>query len=1254
MTVNDDGNAITFTPKEDEIDATTSDYGSSYVDGKLKFKFKWSLDVSKLIEKYGIAEADTSRRLTVMLKNEGETIVSTASGIVNISDKPLVAPGIETSLDDIKDWTNVESVSVNKFIANNTTTVDKYKYKLEGAKNVEETEKAPSEIESPIVTITEEGITKITVYFTEKRGTPRTSPVGTFEVKIDRTSPKITINENKQGDYVKSITLNVEDPTDKASDNNVSGISESKYFMSTQNIEKQTLTNKIFSDNNAKGFNNNDNINLSNLSSGPYYLYIMSKDKAGNVTYEKSEHTYVVDKVDPEITITPNENSAYKNDVQIKVKVVDELSKVNKDSIKYLWKEVQQTPNDEDFSMKPADISDIENGYEFTVPVLENIDTKYYLYIYAEDNAGNKVKKSSEAYYIDNVKPTITLSIDGNTLYKSRYTVYIKAEDKNGLNVDKLKYFWDTATHELEGIDEQLFKNTFTNGYAVTTDSLKEDGKYYLYVLAYDKAGNKATYKSQDPFYIDKNAPTVSFEPNGNSEDLKNILESVNVTIEDTSSVSNKKYKWVDNSYYTPTDEEMEKLDGDSVKLPTADGEYYLWVYASDTLGMCAKVKSEKFIIDKTAPSAPTILAKKSNFEVSNGSTIKPDVELEIKPGVDSRADAKVTLVDVVITRDTSNTIPFTGDKITLNENGLYKITAKCEDDAGNKSEEVTLEFTIDENALDIPKIELKGADDDSIIEDNAIVNKDVKIEVSEIEGQTTEIIILDLDDGENDVTSNFKTDKGIVINKSGYYKITFKISKDTQHTEIEMHITIDIENPVAKDKEYSIDYNQSFSDFFEATDNRGIKEYQVVKEPENGEITLDDSVAGKFTYTPKANYYGTDTVIYKVIDEAGNVSNEATITITIRKVLEESDIIDAGSKKITMKKNQKYTSSALPLIDKNGDVLEYIIFDDAKNGVVEFDAQTGILTYTPNKDYIGVDSFELAVTNKKETIYISLGVVIEDISSGGNHGGGTTTKKYKITVEASVGGTISPNTVSVEKGLSQTFKIIPDEGYEIEDVLVDGESVGAVNEYIFNDVTENHTIEAKFKKIEVSEPKVEYDDVPQTSWYSEAIDFVTRNNLMNGTGNGKFDPELSITRGMLVTVLYRLSGATVTELSTFDDVASDSYYSNAIAWAEKNGIVNGIGNNLFDPDREIKREEMAIIFARYIKNMGVEIVEENDDLVYADEGEISDYARDAVHEMRKAGLMNGKNENSFDPVGSATRGEAATILMRFVQKISK
>ncbi len=278
-------------------------------------------------------------------------------------------------------------------------------------------------------------------------------------------------------------------------------------------------------------------------------------------------------------------------------------------------------------------------------------------------------------------------------------------------------------------------------------------------------------------------------------------------------------------------------------------------------------------------------------------------------------------------------------------------------------------------------------------------------------------------------------------------------------------------------------------------------------------------------------------------------------------------------------------------------------------------------------------------------------------VAAGGGGGSTEETKKYKITVETEKGGTITPSNVTVEEGLDQKFKIEADKGYEIDDVIVDGKSVGAVSTYTFKNVKENHTIKVKFKKVEEQEenkPTITYTDVPTTSWYNEAITFVTENNLMNGTGNGKFDPEMSITRGMLVTVLYRLSGAVVSEQSYFGDVANGSYYSNAIAWATKNGIVNGVGNNLFEPDREIKREELATILSRYIANMGVEISMNEEDISYTDENEISSYAKNAIHEMKKAGLMNGKNENNFDPVGTATRGETATLLMRFVQKTNK
>ncbi len=276
--------------------------------------------------------------------------------------------------------------------------------------------------------------------------------------------------------------------------------------------------------------------------------------------------------------------------------------------------------------------------------------------------------------------------------------------------------------------------------------------------------------------------------------------------------------------------------------------------------------------------------------------------------------------------------------------------------------------------------------------------------------------------------------------------------------------------------------------------------------------------------------------------------------------------------------------------------------------------------------------------------------------SSGAGGGGSSATTKYTITVKVGKNGTVSPSgNVKVEEGEDQKFVFSASKGYEVEDVLVDGKSVGAVTSYTFEDVKEKHTLSVTFKKSEEETTTTQrYNDVAQNAWYYDAIEFVSEEGLMQGTATKVFDPELPITRGMMATVLYRLSGANTKKTSKFADVASNSYYTNAIAWATDNGIVTGVGENLFEPDREIKREELATMIARYLKNMKVDIDNSGMDVAYDDATSISDYAKDFVKTMRLTGLMQGKNGNNFDAAGMATRAEVATILMRYVEKTTK
>ena len=176
------------------------------------------------------------------------------------------------------------------------------------------------------------------------------------------------------------------------------------------------------------------------------------------------------------------------------------------------------------------------------------------------------------------------------------------------------------------------------------------------------------------------------------------------------------------------------------------------------------------------------------------------------------------------------------------------------------------------------------------------------------------------------------------------------------------------------------------------------------------------------------------------------------------------------------------------------------------------------------------------------------------------------------------------------------------------------------------------------------------YTDVP-TDWAKEGICFVIENGLMVGTTSTTFAPKDTLTRAMLVTVLYRMAGSPAVDApSGFTDVADGQWYSDAIAWAAANGIVNGVGNNRFAPSEPVTREQLAAIFFRYAK---AEAPEADVLSGYPDAEAISTYARDAMAWAVSTGLVTGSKEADgtyLAPQGLAAREQAAAILMRYVK----
>lgn len=184
----------------------------------------------------------------------------------------------------------------------------------------------------------------------------------------------------------------------------------------------------------------------------------------------------------------------------------------------------------------------------------------------------------------------------------------------------------------------------------------------------------------------------------------------------------------------------------------------------------------------------------------------------------------------------------------------------------------------------------------------------------------------------------------------------------------------------------------------------------------------------------------------------------------------------------------------------------------------------------------------------------------------------------------------------------------------------------------------------------------IPFTDVSPEAWYFENVEFAYEHKLFNGLTPTTFEPELCMTRAMLVTVLWRLSGEPQPEReAAFSDVATSEWYHTPVAWANENNIVNGMGNDLFCPEENVTREQMATILFRYARFCGVDTEKAADLSAFPDVQTVSEYALEALQWAVGEGLINGvahvgSTESLLEPLGSATRAQVAAILMRFMQ----
>lgn len=276
--------------------------------------------------------------------------------------------------------------------------------------------------------------------------------------------------------------------------------------------------------------------------------------------------------------------------------------------------------------------------------------------------------------------------------------------------------------------------------------------------------------------------------------------------------------------------------------------------------------------------------------------------------------------------------------------------------------------------------------------------------------------------------------------------------------------------------------------------------------------------------------------------------------------------------------------------------------------------------------------------------------------SSGGNSSGdsgnsnGTSSSGSVSTSRPTIVGSLANGSISYHTDGSITIQ--PDDGYEIQEVLLNGVSMGAVSRlYGLTSKDEVQVIFAAIAKepVQNGSDSISFVDVPSGQWYASSVAYVTQRGLFSGVSDTEFAPMSNMTRGMLVSVLYRMQGTNYNGVTPFHDVATGAWYEKAVGWAYANQVVSGITSTTFAPDTPIKREDAAVMLTRYLRFAGISL--ESGSITFTDNDSISPYAKESVAAMQKAGLLSGDDAGKFHPKAQITRAEVASIFARMCQK---
>lgn len=424
---------------------------------------------------------------------------------------------------------------------------------------------------------------------------------------------------------------------------------------------------------------------------------------------------------------------------------------------------------------------------------------------------------------------------------------------------------------------------------------------------------------------------------------------------------------------------------------------------------------------------------------------------------------------------------------------------------------------------------------------------------------------------------------------------------------------------------------------------------------------------------------------IYIVVKDAvGNVSETLSLTIPAAtySISASPAELDFGSKTARYTEAPdgqpvtiQNTGNQTVTVDLPASTDYYAITEGAgfENGAATLEPDdTAAFAVQPKTGLAAGDYDELltisGTNDVTDTVQLRFTVTRRSSSAAGGGGSYPVDLEASVAVETAQHGKVTSSASRAGSDTTVTLTAVPDEGYALESLTVTENSSGSEvkttdqgdGTFTFIMPAGSVTVEAVFLPEDTAyddgeeSPLAAYTDLDTEAWYHDGIHYCLEEGLMNGTGDGLFSPDATLTRAQAVTVLWRLENEpAVNDTMSFADVAEEQWYSEAVRWAASEKLVEGYSDTEFGTGDAITREQLAAILSRYAAYKGYDVSADGDLGVFTDASEISDWAYEAMQWAYGVGLMEG-DAGILNPTGDTRRCEFATMMMRFVENIAK